>query len=237
MMKTRDGSISHNIGTGGFTLIELLVVIAIIAILAAILFPVFTSAKEAANKAKCMSNLKQLGMALRLYADSNDGSYPPTNHNAEAASWLYGLQKYSSTPLVRKCPSDKSTNWYDKAPAGSDPTQYRRTSYGVNWYFTPAAANDDPDSQGRAVSGFIRDSMVLSTSKSIYICELKTNSKDEHVHPAKWLDFSIRPKNEVNLDGAHSGGNNYAYLDGHVQWAKFEQTFDTAKNINLWDPW
>lgn len=71
-MNKRDDFQSQKIGAGGFTLIELLVVIAIVAILAAILFPVFTSAKESANKVKCMNNMKQLGMAFRLYADNNN---------------------------------------------------------------------------------------------------------------------------------------------------------------------
>ncbi|HOK55012.1 MAG TPA: prepilin-type N-terminal cleavage/methylation domain-containing protein, partial [Armatimonadota bacterium] len=57
----------------GFTLIELLVVIAIIAILASILFPVYASAKERARQVKCLSNLRQLATAIRLYADDNDG--------------------------------------------------------------------------------------------------------------------------------------------------------------------
>ena len=60
----------------GFTLIELLVVIAIIAILAAILFPVFAQAREKARQTACLSNLKQIGTALRMYADDHDGSYP-----------------------------------------------------------------------------------------------------------------------------------------------------------------
>ena len=173
--------------------------------------------------------MKQMGMAFRLYADDHNDTYPPTNHNEEMESWIYGLQKYSSTTLVRRCPSDKSNNW------GNSMTT-RRTSYGVNWYFTPAGPNDDPDSQGRPVSGFIRDSMVKNVSKSIYLCEMATNSIAEHVHPSKW-PFEIRPQKETNTDGAHNGGSNYTFLDGHVQWMHFNQTFDQKNSINLWDPW
>ena len=66
----------------GFTLIELLVVIAIIAILAAILFPVFARARENARKTPCQSNLRQLGMGLVMYAKENDERYPNANRSS-----------------------------------------------------------------------------------------------------------------------------------------------------------
>src|SRR5437660_6316554 len=70
----------------GFTLIELLVVIAIIAILAAILFPVFAQARDAARKAACQSNLKQFGLAFSMYATDYDGYYPnPGGRNVSGA--------------------------------------------------------------------------------------------------------------------------------------------------------
>ena len=73
---------------GGFTLIELLVVIAIIAILAAILFPLFINAKNAAGIASCQSNIKQLGIAMSIYADSSDGRLPPYDNGKSGLNRL-----------------------------------------------------------------------------------------------------------------------------------------------------
>lgn len=82
----------------GFTLIELLVVIAIIAILAAILFPVFAQAKEAAKKATCISNLRQLGMSTMLYLGDSDDLLP--DRKDLKSSLPGGYRPWTSWPLL-----------------------------------------------------------------------------------------------------------------------------------------
>ncbi|BCW99588.1 MAG: hypothetical protein KatS3mg024_2415 [Armatimonadota bacterium] len=210
-------------GREGFTLIELLVVIAIIAILAAILFPVFQRARDAAVRTKCLSNMKQMGLAFRMYVDDNRDTYPPSDHNDLRLTWLAVLQPYSKTELLYRCPADTSTNW------GNVPGT-RRTSYGTNFYFTPAAPGDEP-----GINGFIRESMVANVSQSIYICELRRNAASDHVHPCYW-PFRVRPQQEVN-QSAHRGGSNYVFLDGHARWMRWEETWRNDGSINLWDPY
>jgi prepilin-type N-terminal cleavage/methylation domain-containing protein len=95
-----------------FTLIELLVVIAIIAILAAILFPVFTSAKIAAKKTAGISNVKQIGLALQMYLTDNDGVYPPLTHRIEIdedtvwwpLQWPERIHPYVKNKEIRTAP-------------------------------------------------------------------------------------------------------------------------------------
>jgi prepilin-type N-terminal cleavage/methylation domain-containing protein/prepilin-type processing-associated H-X9-DG protein len=93
--------------TKGFTLIELLVVIAIIAILAAILFPVFAQAREKARAISCASNERQMGLAILQYVQDNDEIYPPvngTNPDGSDSSWTDFVQPYSKSQLVSQCP-------------------------------------------------------------------------------------------------------------------------------------
>lgn len=102
----------------GFTLIELLVVIAIIAILAAILFPVFARSREKARETSCMSNLKQIGLAIQIYSqDYHDltplanqfpASPPPADSYHQGPPAIYDvLQPYTQNKQIFRCPSDR----------------------------------------------------------------------------------------------------------------------------------
>src|SRR5688500_10666298 len=141
----------------GFTLIELLVVIAIIAILAAILFPVFAQAREAARKTACLSNLKQIGTGLMMYSQDFDETHPgvwfgpiasaPWDQPSDAATfykWMDAIFPYVKNEQVFNCPSDSFNGDY---------TFRNRTgqngygSYAMsNAYFAPNDAYSGPSS-------------------------------------------------------------------------------------------
>jgi prepilin-type N-terminal cleavage/methylation domain-containing protein len=106
----------------GFTLVEVTVVITIIAILAAILFPVFGRAREAARKSTCANNLYQLGTALQLYARDYDGRFPPTDHDLRPVT-----QGYLNDASVLRCPSDwvPESAWQGWTGPYSGSFQYR----------------------------------------------------------------------------------------------------------------
>lgn len=111
----------------GFTLIELLVVVAIIAVLAAILFPVFARARENARRASCMSNLKQMGLAMMMYTQDYDEHMPsylleghgnkifpaPNGNKYSRQPWFFAIYPYAKSSQLFNCPSESSAIAYD----------------------------------------------------------------------------------------------------------------------------
>ena len=96
----------------GFTLIELLVVIAIIAILAAILFPVFARARENARRASCQSQLKQIALGIKQYIQDYDEKFPPRRDSADTTGtiggWANLVQPYIKSEQIFQCPSESN---------------------------------------------------------------------------------------------------------------------------------
>ena len=160
----------------GFTLIELLVVIAIIAILAAILFPIFTAAKVRAHETRCASNMSQIGKAVQMYADVWDGMYPANRLHYTAApvdpSWKNLIRPYLPGTSIYVCPSNIA---YWKPRAGVSPMDQTREfpiSYAYNGLIFHEHWTDNWDNQTRKMST-IRD-----PRRSIYILETRSYFAD-----------------------------------------------------------
>ncbi len=145
----------------GFTLIELLVVIAIIAILAAILFPVFAQAREKAKQSACLSNMKQMGLAMRLYADDNDSGYPAvyddrsdTNQDGrlDRQIWADKIFPYTKSRNIFACPSMRNmvnnpTTITEYETGGMTKKSLGMTTYNMNmchnWHWPEGTANPE----------------------------------------------------------------------------------------------
>ncbi len=143
----------------GFTLIELLVVIAIIAILAAILFPVFAQAREKARQISCLSNLKQIGLAFLMYTQDYDETFPSTTQaNGGCAplsdwwgaggGWTTWVNPYIKAGGLYHCPSAESPFWLAGAPEGwcgtPDPAEVnllkQTATQGSTYFYRKASA-------------------------------------------------------------------------------------------------
>ncbi|HWD38364.1 MAG TPA: prepilin-type N-terminal cleavage/methylation domain-containing protein [Fimbriimonas sp.] len=216
-----------------FTLIELLVVIAIIAILAAILFPVFSRAKEAAKKTTCLSNLRQIGTALFMYMNDSDDvmpdrrdikksladtiswSWPPSDPRAGWAQIVF--QPYIKNSEIFNCPSTKGS------PMGSLPQVLQQTDLGTTniwmWRFDrsdPTTVTID-DWWGKTVDQAVADLQTANEPSVGY----PNGPADAQLGDDAYFPRTIPsiPKNIKGL-AVHFGGRNQVYLDGHAKWLR-----------------
>ena len=245
----------------GFTLIELLVVMAIIAILAAILFPVFAAVKESAKKTACLSNLRQIGMATEMYMQDYDFTYPQTKGNTTAQPQIDDMDgsledpdvgsmftmilpytgvrnDFTDDDMVRQklyvCPSDTKPNDPD-CPTVILPGGPTVNSYLVNGYF---------------VWG-LTEAEVQDFSSTIYVGERRSEVVDnvpqycDDIWHPWWNANTISlgaPEDDMDArTGAiatlrHKGGSNWVFADCHAAWKKFGQTWSPDGKIDLHNP-
>jgi prepilin-type N-terminal cleavage/methylation domain-containing protein/prepilin-type processing-associated H-X9-DG protein len=201
-----------------FTLIELLVVIAIIAILAAILFPVFAQAKAAAKKTADLSNMKQLATGLVLYANDNDDVSPWSLHEI-GVEWYLQLYPYVKSPDVFRTPAYSRTGITEDGGTVTPETDY--TINGIWTHATPLTNSSSPAEQ-------ITISVRARLSPEI----------DYHPWPSgttgSWDDLSTYVdalhENEdwflerIEQRPWNNQGSNFSFLDGHAKYFAFERT-------------
>jgi prepilin-type N-terminal cleavage/methylation domain-containing protein/prepilin-type processing-associated H-X9-DG protein len=194
----------------GFTLIELLVVIAIIAILAAILFPVFARARENARRASCQSNLKQIGLGIMQYTQDYDEKYP---HRSNAiASWRQIVQPYIKSTQLFRCPSNTNSDLTADAAVNGYPEIKR--SYAINPH---VASSDDVAPVSIAA--------INAPSVKIMAGEIKEFYND--MGAPWWVGNDFRDAGFA----AHLGRWNCLFVDGHV---KALSPTATINPLNMW---
>lgn len=217
-----------------FTLIELLVVIAIIAILAAVLFPVFAQARSKARQTVCLSNLRQMGNAFALYVQDYDETFPLDEHTSGEDSWIVSLTPYTKSTALYRCPSDNSSNWYPPVTVNA-----RFTSYGTNSWMAPQPQSA-LGTQTFETQGYTALAQIKSLSDTIYAAEMADNTSGDHFHASWWRanadGFFEAPAGKGMATARHQNGANYFFCDGHAKWYRFEQTWTLDGRIDRYDP-
>ncbi len=196
----------------GFTLIELLVVIAIIAILAAILFPVFARAREKARTASCQSNCKQLGLAFIMYAQDYDETFPPFVRS----NWVWDvIGPYIKNTQLFTCPSGKIQTCASGSCSRSGYAGYGYSyGYNDNWStVTGVAYNPGGGSIGRALA------QVTYPAETV-LCQDAFCWELDGTFYATQADMAWAQTNlQSNTARRHNQGMNITFVDGHVKWA------------------
>ncbi len=216
---------------GAFTLIELLVAIAIISLLAAMLLPALSRAKESARAVQCLNQMRQISLAVKLYGDGHNDEFPRSQHSAFAHGQLpwgraiapeLGRDFLTWTNLMSglyHCPSD--------------PRKYA-WSYGQNVYFE---LNPEDDDYVGSPETWRRTSSVPKPSATILDGENSSSESGsmgaDHIMAHFWT--SAQEVTDVEKR-RHRNRSNYSFVDGHAQARKFDSTFDPEKQVNLWNP-
>jgi prepilin-type N-terminal cleavage/methylation domain-containing protein/prepilin-type processing-associated H-X9-DG protein len=227
----------------GFTLIELLVVIAIIAILAAILFPVFAQAREKARAISCLSNEKQIGLAILQYTQDYDATYPM---GMDAAwwddSWQENVQPYIKSLDVFECPDDANhvlptaDNWAGLgiSYAANGLVQWNGSNnqmYGIiGWHIPGANPWIINSTQGEASVNFPSDTVMLTEKHNTDVVKAGEEGNPTLWGPGSlftsfnWLDTDAAqeiPNGTLSQTAAYPNGANGAVSADHNQRANF----------------
>jgi prepilin-type N-terminal cleavage/methylation domain-containing protein/prepilin-type processing-associated H-X9-DG protein len=219
----------------GFTLIELLVVIAIIAILAAILFPVFARARENARRSSCQSNLKQIGIGIMQYTQDYDESLPlfQVRSATDRTGWAETVQPYIKSTQVFQCPSDETpvAKTFSMPPgltgsAASGDDYYGASDYAYNLNLGDNQSNSVPKPVLlSALTQPVQTVMVLDSNTPAF-----ATSNYSGGCITTYTDLSCIGKATIKNAGAqaHLEGGNWLMTDGHVKWYKGASTTTSA---------
>lgn len=220
-----------------FTLIELLVVVSGIALLVGILLPVLGNAREAGRMSVCLSNTRQMAIAVYNYAFDHDSALPTVGFShgstvhAAQGSWFFLLEAYSDGKLHYRCPSDDSVHW--TTPDGSG--RLRRVSYATNYMLTGFMSSP--------YDIYNRLDTLSRPSRTVFVGELAEESTSgfataDHFHPETWyanpIDDALVIRQQLEIDQHLERVANYGFVDGHAEALERPDVFEVEAATGNW---
>lgn len=215
-------------GLRGFTLIEILVVISIISVLIGISIPALSKARENAKRTRCLSNVRQLQIALQMYADTHDGRVPSRDYD-QGAVWVESMESSYRDRKLLRCPSDHRD------------TEHSYLLNGFIDYFVVHSFNGNWDEFFGAYKsgGFagIKLSNIPKPAQTITLGEKRADSEGDaymDIWPPQYgsdhLTEVAHGKHRIGGE-ERNGGSNYAFADGSARYLKYGEAFSPK---NLW---
>ena len=223
----------HHLVRSAFTLIELLVAIAIIAILAAILFPVFARARENARRSSCQSNLKQIGLGMLQYTQDYDETYPRNAPDfANRIWWMDVTQPYVKSSQIFVCPSDSTGKYTYPRPGNSDYGSYS----GNNGYWGASGAQrsplGEPEVKIASIDSVATTALAFDGNGEPQFTANGGNPQNAGSGISPAIVTTASPQTMGQIPARHLDTVNVLFCDGHVKSLRLDNLAKT-KVVNV----